>query len=127
MPDLNEDAVVACADLVGRAGAAGFEIGWTGDDDHPRWYAHAQYAGTRLMVQDRHTPTDAAMGLAERLLRGARCRCRRLVALGGGPSGDHCRWRLAGPKWEPGCEAPPVKVDGRRGDIQAMRRAMGER
>jgi hypothetical protein len=118
-----DDAVLACADLVGRAGASEFEIGYTGDETDPRWYAHAKYRGARLQVQDHRDPTGAAMALAARLMRGATCRCRRPVALSDGAKG--CRWRLVGQRWEPGCDAPPLKVDGPRGDLEAMRRAMG--
>jgi hypothetical protein len=127
-PGVNEDAVFACADLVGRAGASEFQFGYTGEetDENPRWYAHARYQGARIQVQDRHTPTEACTALAERLLRGAMCRCRKQVALSGFGSDYFCRWRLVGRRWEPGCDAPSVKVkEGERGDMAAMRRAMG--
>jgi hypothetical protein len=68
---LNEDAVIACADLVARAGASQFEFGHMHDDvpvEEAGWYATAFYRGTRITVDERRSPTEAAMALAERLL-----------------------------------------------------------
>lgn len=124
---VNDDIVVACADLVGRAGASGFEIGYLHDDvpvEEAGWYAFATYQGARVMVDDHRSPTAAALALAERLLRGAACRCRKPVTLSDSQPG--CRWRLAGARWEPGCDAPSVHVQGKRGDHAAMRRALAE-
>lgn len=121
---LNEDAVMACAHLVDRAGASGFEIGYLHDDvpvDEAGWYAIAFYQGARLTADDHKSPSLAATALAERILRGATCRCGETVALSGG---EGCRWRLVGARWEPGCDAPPVSVDGDRGDHAAMVAAM---
>lgn len=126
--DMNEDALIACVDLVGRAGASGFDIGYLHDDvpvEQAGWWAAAYYQGARIQVDDHQSPTLAAQALAERLLRGATCRCGQLVALSGGRDG--CRWRLVGAKWEPGCDAPAVKVEGRRGDLSAMEAAIGTR
>lgn len=125
--DLNEDAVLACADLVGRAGASEFKIGYLHDDvptAEVGWYATAFYRGMRISADDHKSPTLAATALAERLLRGAMCRCRQPVALSDGRDG--CRWRLVGAKWEPGCDAPPLTVNGTRGDYAAMARVMAE-
>jgi hypothetical protein len=127
-PYVNDDIVVACMDLVGRAGAAGFEIGYVHDDvpvEEAGWYAHASYQGARIMVEDHRSPTGAALALAERLLAGAVCRCRKPVSLADDRPG--CRWRLVGQRWEPGCDAPPITVKGaQRGDHAAMRRALAE-
>lgn len=126
-PHINDDVVIACADLVGRAGASGFEIGYLHDDvpvEEAGWYAHAQYRGARITVEDHRSPTGAALALAERLLSGATCRCRKPVTLSGGQPG--CRWRLAGQRWEPGCDAPSLTVKGTPGDYAAMQRAMAE-
>ncbi len=44
--NLDQDAVTACADLVGRTGATNFTIGYLHDDvppDQAAWYAHAQF------------------------------------------------------------------------------------
>jgi hypothetical protein len=132
---LHGDAVIACADLVGRAGASGFEIGWTcphvpdEPDDHNcpdvTWHATAAYRGARIMTAEHRSPTLAAVALSERLLSGAACRCGEPVTLADDEPG--CRWTLAGKRWEPGCDVPPVHVKGRRGDRVALARAMAER
>ena len=122
------DAVLACADLVGRAGARDFEIGFMRDDvpvAEAGWYAVATYQGARVITDEHRSPTTAAMALAERLLTGATCRCGKPVALADGSAG--CRWRLVGKRWEPGCDVPPVHVKGERGDHAAMVRALAER
>lgn len=121
---LNEDAVLACADLVGRAGASKFEIGYLHDDvpiDEAGWYATAFYRGTRLTAEDHASPSLAAQALAERLLADAGCRCGERVVLTDGRPG--CRWRLMGQRWEPGCTAPPIHVDGERGNHAALAEA----
>lgn len=123
---MNEDAVTACADLVGRTGASGFEIGFLREDvpvGEAGWYAVAFYRGARITADERRSPSEAAMALSERLLRDAACRCGRRVALSGSQPG-RCRWRLMGAKWEPGCDAPPLTIDAPRGDVAAMGRAM---
>lgn len=124
----SDDIVVACADLVGRAGASGFEIGYLHDDvpvEEAGWYAHAQYKGARITVEDHQSPTAAALALAQRLLDGATCRCRRPVSLS--DRRDGCRWRLMGARWEPGCDVPPLTVrGGQRGDHAAIARALAD-
>lgn len=126
------DAIVACAELVGRAGAREFDMQWdcphTPDepDGHNcaqvTWAAHATFKGARIQTAGHRTPTAATMDLAERLLTGAICRCRAPVVLSDERAG--CRWRLVGRRWEPGCDAPPVKVKGDRGDLAAMQAAL---
>jgi hypothetical protein len=125
--------VIACVDLVGRAGARESEIGWDCphvpdvSDDHNcaqvAWHATATYRGARIMVDRHRSPSAAALALAERLLSGATCRCRRPVSLSDQRGG--CRWRLVGQRWEPGCSAPPITVaDGERGGMAAMQAAL---
>lgn len=141
MVTLDEDAVVAAVDLVGRAGAREFEIGYLNDEeddafavDGPQWYAHAQYRGARIIEEGHAGPTEAAEGLARQLLTGAKCRCGRLVALSdhgavftSGQMADgstwtpeqaqaagQCRWTRFGRRWEPACAAPSIKVKGPR-------------
>ncbi|QDY06143.1 hypothetical protein FJK98_02335 [Micromonospora sp. HM134] len=84
---MNDDILIACVDLAGRAGATDIEIGHTGDDDTPahqvRWYAVATYRGARLIADDHQSPTAAAMAL--------------------------------------------LRVEGPRGDVAAMERALGNR
>lgn len=134
MPELHGDVVIACADLVGRAGASGFEMAWDcphvpdEPDDHTclgvTWSATATYRGARLIADEHRTPSAAALALAERLLSGAVCRCGQPVSLADERPG--CRWRLLGKRWEPGCDARSVKIgEGNRGDLPAMHRALG--
>jgi hypothetical protein len=126
---MNEDAVVACVHLVERAGAREFELGYLHDDvpvEEAGWWAAAHYQGARISVGERRSPSEAAMALAERLLWKATCRCRKPVALSGEDPG-RCRWRLMGPRWEPGCDDPPIPVKGaQRGDHAAITRALLE-
>jgi hypothetical protein len=124
---INDDVLLACVDLVGRAGASGFEIGYLHEDvpvEDAGWYAYATYHGARITVEDHRSPTGAALALAERLLRGAMCRCRRPVALS--DRADGCRWRLLGKRWEPGCDAEPLHIKGERGDHAAIQRALAQ-
>lgn len=126
-PTLHTDMVIACYDLAGRCGATECTIGYLHDDvpvDQAGWYAHAQYRGARITVEDQPSPDAAAYALAVRLLTGGTCRCRRPVTLADDRPG--CRWRLVGARWEPSCDAAPVHVTGRRGDLGAMARAMAE-
>jgi hypothetical protein len=125
------DEVLACVDLVGRAGARGFAMGYLRDNPkNPGWWAHAQYRGRRIAVENHATPNCAARALAERLLIGGQCRCGKLVALSkeGARAFDstlvtgerwtpeqarkagQCLWRLDGQRWEPGCDAPSLDL-----------------
>jgi hypothetical protein len=141
-PVLDEDAMFAALDLVGRSGAKGVEFGHLHDDvpvAEAAWWAQAQYAGARLMVENHRGPIEALEALARKLLDGAMCaHCRGLVSLGGGgamvypgsrrPDGSvvdaaevarlrttpQCRWTRMGPRWVRGCEgqepAPAVRL-----------------
>lgn len=124
-PDAAE-AVQACADLAGRTGATGFEIGYLHDGvpaEEAGWYAHAQYRGTRITEEGRG-PVEACEGLAARLLSGAQCQhCKKLVTLSplGAMARDVtllngktwtareqaaaglCHWQREGSRWERGC------------------------
>jgi hypothetical protein len=125
---MNTDTVEACADLVDRTGARGFEIGYVHEDvpvEEAGWYAHATFQGVRIQAPDHRSPSAAALALAEKLLTGGMCKCGQRVTLTDQRAG--CRWRLMGKRWEPGCDAPSVHVDGRRGDLDAMQRAMASR
>ena len=123
-------AVVAAADLVGRTGATGFEIGYLHDDVPPEqaaWYAHAQYRGARITAEDHASPGDAAEALAVQLLTGARCKCGRLVRLDAdgafafrrpvmtdgttwtaelAAAAGQCKWTRLGARWDSECGAP---------------------
>lgn len=125
---MNTDMVIACVDLVERSGAMQVEIGYLHEgvpSEQAGWYAHCSFQGARITSADHASPSAAALGLSERLLRGATCRCGRRVILADGRPG--CRWTLAGKRWEPGCDAPPIRVEGKRGDHAAMERALAER
>lgn len=126
---LDQDAVIATADLVGRTGATEFEIGYLHDDvpmEEAGWYATAVFRGAKIIEDDHRGPTEAAEALARRLLSGARCKCGALVALSdhGAVAFDNvamadgsrwsaeearmagqCRWTRMGPRWKRACEA----------------------
>lgn len=126
---LDEDALVAAADLVGRTGATGFEVGYLDEDAtvaEARWYAHAQFQGARITVEEHPGPVEAAEALARRLMTGARCRCGAVVALSSAgaaffvnarmadgsswPEADAraagtCRWTREGARWVGACGA----------------------
>ena len=109
--DLDQDAMTAAADLVGRSGAGSLELGHLDDlDDVPieeaRWYAHAQYRGTRISVENHRGPVEAMEALARRLLSGGQCAyCARPVVLAGPTTriGKVCRWSRQGDAWVRGC------------------------
>lgn len=133
---MSTDVVIATAALVGRAGAAGFELAWTcphvpdEPDGHHcpdvTWHASASYRGHRVITDQHRSPAKAALALAERLLTGATCRCTKPVTLADGRPG--CRWRLVGQAWQPGCNAAPLRMPaGTRGDHAAMQRALDTR
>jgi hypothetical protein len=127
--NLDEDALKAAADLVGRTGAKSFQIGYLHDDvpaAEAGWYAYAQYEGTRITAEDHPGPVEAAEALARRLLAGAKCTgCGGLVALsdagavaypsatltdgtrwdaGTACKAKQCRWTRVGARWEMGCK-----------------------
>lgn len=125
--DYGDDAtVLACVDLVDRAGAKSLEIGFVRDNVPVHlagWYAQAVYRGLRVMVQEQPSPQAAARAMARRMLRGATCRCGRKVTLH--PRAGACLWRLEDARWEPGCDAPPLKLPpSAHGDLSAMAREL---
>lgn len=128
--NLDQDAVSACADLVGRTGATGLEVGYLHDDVPPEqaaWYAHAQFRGARITTDGHRDPIEAMDALCRRILAGAMCRCGKLVALSDDSAvafdgtlvdgtrwtaedargAGQCRWRRLGPRWVRGCETTP--------------------
>lgn len=100
----------AAVDLVGRTGATSFEVGYLHDDvpvELAGWWAHAQYRGRRITVDDQPGPIDAAEALAVRLMTGAMCaHCKQPVLMDdlpiAGPNG--CRWWRSGAAWVRGCD-----------------------
>ena len=131
MSSLDEDAVIAAVDLVGRTGATEIEFGYLHDDvplEEAGWYAHAQYRGARITEENQRGPAEAVEALARRLLTGGKCvHCGGLVALSdagavaypGAAMADgtvwteeqiraagQCRWTRQGQRWARGCEVP---------------------
>jgi hypothetical protein len=135
-----EAILIACADLAGRTGAKAFEIGYLHDGvpvEKAGWYAHAQFRGARILIEQQPGPVDAAYALAVRLLTGAKCvQCGSLVTLASdgtafaftrahladgttwnaeeAAAAGQCRWRLVGQRWEPSCPEPPGSAFDRR-------------
>jgi hypothetical protein len=127
--DFDDDAIAACADLVGRTGAKQFKIGYLHDNvpvEEAGWYAHAQFQGARIDVEGHRGPVEAADALCRRLLTGAQCaHCKGVVTISdagaavyqkstlidGTPwnaddtrRAKQCRWRRMGSRWVRGCE-----------------------
>ena len=128
---LDQDAMDAALDLVGRTGARGLEIGYVREGVPPEqagWWATAQYSGAKVTEEEHRGPVEALEALARRLLTGAMCtHCRGLIALSDGgamvypgssrPDGStwtpeevervrnlpQCRYSRQGSKWVRGC------------------------
>lgn len=127
--DLDEDALNAALNLIGRTGARDLEIGYANDDAKDSrdgdWYAICSYTGVKVMEEHHPGPVQATDALARRLLTGAKCtHCGGLIALSDrgayiapgavlldGTRMDaaayaampQCRWRRLGNRWERGC------------------------
>lgn len=147
---LDEDAIAAAGDVIRRSGARGFELGYTNDEatrvEDAAWFAWADYGGTRIIVENRASPEEAAEALARRLLTGAKCKhCSGLVALSDDGAVAYpglmrdgstmtveqartmrqCRWTREGPKWVPGCTKdrhPGRSSKAARAKLKAKRR-----
>lgn len=121
--DWDQDALNAALDLIERTGAKQVEIGYTREDvpvDQAGWYAHAQYHGARVTVENYAGPIDAAEALARRLLDGAVCVfCTRKIALSDFP-GRRCRYTRSADRWVRGCETTHSERDPKL--LQAGRR-----
>ena len=136
--NLDEDALFAAADLVGRTGATSFEIGYLHDNvpaAEAGWYAHVQYKGARI-TEEGAGPIEAAEALARRLLAGGKCtKCGGLIALSSSgamiyPSATltdgtrwterdamaapQCRWTRMGKRWEAACQQGNVPAAFRK-------------
>jgi len=124
-----DEAVQACADLVGRTGARSFEVGYLHDDvpaAQAGWFATAVYKGAKLTAENKASAGEACDALAARVLSGARCQhCKGLVALSDdgafayhearlatgeqwnaedAAKAPQCRWTRTGGRWERGCK-----------------------
>lgn len=148
MIGLDRDAIVACADLVGRSGATQFQIGYLHDGvpvEEAGWYAHAQLRGARITVENHSSPDEAADALSRRILTGGQCQhCRGLVALSDDgamafnstlANGERWtieqqrqagqrRWRRLGDRWVRGCEpdglVATIEHAARAGNLAAL-------
>lgn len=123
-----EEAVKACADLVGRTGAKSFECGYLREGvpvAEAGWYATAMFKGMKVITEDKASPAEACDALAVKLLSGAQCQhCKGLVSLTVGGAfafrkatlvtgerwdaedaakAPQCRWTRTGARWERGC------------------------
>jgi hypothetical protein len=123
----DEDAVKACADLVGRTGATSFEVGFLHEGvpvAEAGWYATAVFKGAKITAEDKASGGEACDALAARLLSGGQCQhCKKLVTLNPAGAMAHdvtlidgrkwtaaeqakaglCYWRRDGGRWERGC------------------------
>jgi hypothetical protein len=144
--NLDEDALIAAVDLVGRTGAEGFKVGYLDDEPGTDWYAEAQFRGAKVIVEA-PGPVEAAEALARRLMEGGKCvRCGCLIALSDSGAVAHpgrmldgttwtaeqaaaagqCRWTRMGRKWVSACGAgqdpPPGERSQPRRQSKAQRR-----
>lgn len=109
-PEEDEQRVLAAADVIGRSGARGLEIGFL-DEDVPshlaRWYATASFKGARVSADEHTSPANAAEELAWKVLDGGLCtKCKRKIGLAGHTSReltDRCAWSRHGACWVPAC------------------------
>lgn len=111
MPSLQErmaSNAKATADLVRRAGATEFQMGYM--IEAPRmadqgWYALARW-GEREIKTNGRDPIDACLALAIELLDGSLCRrCGAPISIFAG-DGGFCRWHVEGESWVSGCGEP---------------------
>lgn len=113
---LDEDAMTAAADLIGRTGAKNMELGFVHEDvpvEEAGWYCTVTYRGAKIIEEDHKGPQQAMEAMAMRLFQGAKCaHCRKPIRLDGKPG---CRWWREGPKWIRGCEGARRQRRRRRG------------
>lgn len=151
---MDEDALIAAVDLIGRSGGKRFEFGYLDEDvpvERARWWAHADYGGTRISEENHRGPLEAIEALARRVLTGGMCtHCRGLIALsdagalvtpgarmldGSVMTEDRargmgqCRWTRVGKKWVRGCDttADTTAAPGRARPVRRERRAAQRR
>ena len=111
-PDMDLPAIVAAVGVVGRSGAAQFEIGWL-DDSYPhRWWASAKYQGRRITGEHPSKPDIAVDRLVHKMLHGGLCvHCGdriNLTPTKGRWADGNCEWHRVDAIWQPGCG---VEVD----------------
>lgn len=129
---LDTAEILACAEMAGRTGGQGFELGWARDGvptDKAGWYAQADYTALgkphRVRVADLPGPAQACRAFLAQVLDGGRCtHCRRITStnpagvMGGDRmlldgtrftdaeqrAGGICVWRRDGIHWKRGCQ-----------------------
>lgn len=142
---LDDDALVAAVEIIGRAGAKGLEINCLDPEasiSKARWWAATYYSGTRVQVEGHVGPLEALEALVERLLHGAKCMgCGKLTAITDAPvpigktymdasEVDEkearrlgvCMWERQGKHWVRGCGADAPEGSTR----EKLARAMAE-
>jgi hypothetical protein len=115
LPVEHTDAILACAELVGRAGGDEFKVGYEDETkrvEDARWFAQASFQGKLVRVEEQPSGALACEFLARQLLDGGLCtHCRRVVRIR--PQGyiedvykgpKPCAWHRVGPTWKRGCE-----------------------
>jgi hypothetical protein len=113
------DAIRAATDLVDRTGARELDLGyWDGAlPGQAYWFAHVEYAGARVSVENHRGPAEALEALARRLLTGTHCpHCGRPVTLTtdeDAAEDRRCHYRRVGPRWVRGCE-PACRPSAKR-------------
>lgn len=125
-PDDGNERLIAAVDLIGRTGAREYQGGYLHDDvpiAEAGWWAHAEYGGQRVIVDNEADPIDATEKLALKLLNGGKCACGKVAS--SDPAGimaydqtmadgttwtkeqqaaaGVCTWRRVGPRWVQGC------------------------
>jgi hypothetical protein len=111
LPTFASDLVTALRGLCKDIGVTGLTMSYRGSSegaaDTPEWCCEAVLSGETILIGERHSPSEAALAMAERLLRNAECAmCNRRVALMPGPHlpEPYCAWKLIGTEWTPGCQ-----------------------
>jgi hypothetical protein len=125
---LDTPEILACAELVGRAGGQEFLIGWSREGvptEEAGWHAQATWGEQTVSTVDSAGPNAAARDLVTQILNGGKCmNCSRVVTLDPRrflvrdrmlPDGTHwttdqqraagpCLWRRDGVHWVKSCE-----------------------
>lgn len=106
---IDQDALDAALDLIGRTGAKQVELGFANEDaptpEEAEWWASVTYKGAKISVDKRAGPVEAAEDLARKLMHGGMCtHCKRRITLSGRDnSRKYCRWTRKADKWVRGC------------------------
>jgi hypothetical protein len=153
---LDEDRMLAAVEVIGRAGATNFEVGYL-DDEVPsemaRWWASAKWRGTKVLVEDETGPDVAAEALAFKVIVPGQCvHCGRTITvrridddgtpliytISGHPLLDEdaieetgldalCVWNRRGRHWLRGCDGGYDRPAGGLNRAQRRRQAKVKR